>query len=111
MSCSGGTHLPANRPSISLKSQCELLAQCRDGYLPGVQALARSLQAVGTRHQLLVMYTPDTLSTTAVGALQQEPGCQPLPVERYMPAGACLQCLQCLPADVGFKGEVLRLEA
>ncbi|KAL4457680.1 hypothetical protein ABPG75_012545 [Micractinium tetrahymenae] len=59
----------------------------RDGYLPGVQALARSLQAVGSRHPLLVIYTGDTLSSAAVAALEAEPGCQPLAVERYVPPG------------------------
>lgn len=59
----------------------------RDTYLPGVQALARSLAAVQAAHPLLVMYTADTLSCSAVAALQQEPGCQPLAVQRYSPPG------------------------
>ncbi|PRW56181.1 glycosyl transferase [Chlorella sorokiniana] len=59
----------------------------RDSYLPGVQALARSLAAVQTAHPLLVMYTADTLSPSAVAALQQEPVCRPLAVERYSPPG------------------------
>lgn len=60
---------------------------CRDGYLSGVQALARSLQAVGSRHPLLVIYTADTLSSAAVTALEAETGCKPLAVERYRPPG------------------------
>lgn len=32
-------------------------ACCRDAYLPGVQALHRSLRLVGSRYPLLVMYT------------------------------------------------------
>ncbi|KAL4442954.1 hypothetical protein ABPG77_008445 [Micractinium sp. CCAP 211/92] len=59
----------------------------RDGYLPGVQALARSLRGVGSRHPLLVIYTADTLSSAAVAALEAEPGCEPLAVERYVPPG------------------------
>ena len=37
---------PAGPPSL-----------CRDAYLPGVQALARSLRLVQTRYPLIVMYT------------------------------------------------------
>jgi hypothetical protein len=59
----------------------------RDSYLMGVQALSRSLAAVKARHPLLVMYTPATLSQSAVDALRAEP-CQLLPVDRYVPAGA-----------------------
>ena len=32
-------------------------ACCRDAYLPGAQALHRSLRLVGSRYPLLVMYT------------------------------------------------------
>lgn len=63
------------------------LRPCRDGYLPGAQALARSLRKVGSRHPLLVIYTADTLSSAAVAALEAEPGCKPLAVERYVPPG------------------------
>lgn len=59
----------------------------RDTYLPGVQALARSLAAVQAAHPLLVLYTPDTLSPAALAALQREAGCQPLAVQRYHPPG------------------------
>lgn len=73
---------PANPPLPSFS-----LYPRRDSYLPGVQALARSLAAVRARHPLLVMHTPDTLSAAAAAAVQQEPGCQLLAVEWYMPAG------------------------
>ena len=63
---------------------------CRDSYLPGVQALARSLAAVCTAYPLLVMYTADTLPPSAVAALQREPVCEPLAVERYLPPGGFL---------------------
>lgn len=63
---------------------------CRDSYLPGVQALARSLAAVRTAYPLLVMYTADTLPPSAVAALQREPVCEPLAVERYLPPGGFL---------------------
>ena len=59
---------------------------CRDNYLMGVQCLARSLKAAASRFPLVVLYTPDTLSSSACAALQQE-GCQLAPVERYHPAG------------------------
>ncbi|GAB4820789.1 hypothetical protein N2152v2_007835 [Parachlorella kessleri] len=58
----------------------------RDSYLLGAQCLARSLRAAGSRFPLVVLYTPDTLSSSACGILRQE-GCQLLPVERYHPAG------------------------
>ena len=62
-------------------------ALCRDSYLPGVQALARSLAAVHAAHPLLIMYTADTLSPGAMAALEREAGCQPLAVQRYHPPG------------------------
>ena len=53
----------------------------------GVQCLARSLKAAAARFPLLVIYTPDTLSPSAVAALRRE-GCQLVPVQRYVPPGA-----------------------
>ncbi|KAI7845862.1 hypothetical protein COHA_000596 [Chlorella ohadii] len=46
-----------------------------DAYLPGVQALARSLRLVRTRYPLIVMYTR-TCSQSALEALASEPGVQ-----------------------------------
>ena len=60
----------------------------RDSYLPGVQCLARSLQAAASAYPLLVLYTPDTLGQGAVEALLRE-GCHMVPVERYVPPGGC----------------------
>ena len=75
-------------PLPSLHHHLHRHSPCRDRYLPGVQALARSLQAVGAAHPLLVMHTPDTLSAEAVAALHGEPGCEPLRIQRYRPPGA-----------------------
>lgn len=66
----------------------------RDSYLPGVQALARSLAAVSAQHPLLVLHTPDTLPAAAVAALRLEPGCQPVAMQRYRPPGGLLGVLR-----------------
>ncbi|PRW55990.1 glycosyl transferase [Chlorella sorokiniana] len=47
----------------------------KDAYLPGVQALARSLRLVRARYPLIVMYTR-TCSQSALEALASEPGVQ-----------------------------------
>ncbi|PSC72665.1 glycosyl transferase isoform B [Micractinium conductrix] len=43
----------------------------KDGYLPGVQALARSLRLVGGRYPMIVMYTKG-VGQSALGALRDE---------------------------------------
>jgi lipopolysaccharide biosynthesis glycosyltransferase len=50
----------------------------------GVQCLYRSLQAVQSKHPLIVMYTPDTLTPQAAITLKTE-GCIMHPVKRYFP--------------------------
>jgi inositol 3-alpha-galactosyltransferase len=53
-----------------------------------VQGLQRSLRGTGARRPLVVMFTPDTLSSEAVETLRRE-GCWMRPVQRYTPpAGA-----------------------
>lgn len=64
-----------------------------------MQCLARSLCAAAARFPLLVLCTPDTLSSTTLQALRLE-GCTPVPVQRYVPAGA----------PVGCSGSVLALQ-
>jgi inositol 3-alpha-galactosyltransferase len=57
----------------------------RDSYLIGVQCLYRSLQSVQSKHPLIVMYTPETLTPHAASTLQAE-GCIMRPVKPYLPA-------------------------
>lgn len=71
----------------SYRCCCWSCRRCRrDSYLMGVQALARSLQAVHSRHPLVVIFTSDTLTRGAVQALEAE-GCRMVAVERYAPHG------------------------
>jgi alpha-N-acetylglucosamine transferase len=65
---------------------CDRFTIRRDSYLPGVQALQRSLLAVGSLHSLIVMITPDTVSECAVDVLENE-GCVVQAIERYVPGG------------------------
>ena len=57
----------------------------RDSYLPGAQALARSLRAVGSSHPLLVMHTAGSLSPAALEALRREPTVELREVARFAP--------------------------
>eukprot|EP00887_Chlorella_sp_A99_P002734 scaffold6.g2734.t1 len=73
-------------PKTATARPCAFLTLLtRDSYLPGVQALARSLHAVGTRHPLLVMHT-GALTPEAAAALAREPGCHL--VQHYQPEGS-----------------------
>lgn len=61
----------------------------RDGYLPGVQALLRSVRLVGGRYPFIVLYTAG-VGADAVRALAQE-GCLMQFTEQFHPQGA-LRC-------------------
>ena len=74
----------------------------------GVQCLYRSLQAVQSRHPLIVLYTPDTLSREAAAALDSE-GCVMRPVEKYIPEGGTLRHLGFHPERVCFFSIILLL--
>ncbi|KAL4534618.1 hypothetical protein Ndes2526B_g05553 [Nannochloris sp. 'desiccata'] len=81
--------VPNNNNSTSLENDAKNFAYVtlltRDSYLMGVQCLYRSLQAVHSKHSLIVLYTPDTLTAQAVSTLKTE-GCILLrPVKPYFP--------------------------
>ncbi|PSC71445.1 glycosyl transferase [Micractinium conductrix] len=94
----GGAVIELAAPLAAPRPRAYVTLLTRDRYLPGVQALARSLQAVGAAHPLLVMHTPDTLSAEAVAALHGEPGCEPLRIQRYRPPGKHAASTYKLPA-------------